>query len=368
MLSRSLPMTAALPACLWLASIQPAPAQEMSFEEYEPRSTLVVPENPVTRARFPFIDAHNHLFGPRLSPDGVDEIVRQMDELNMAVMVNLSGGNGEQLKRTVKALETRYPDRFVVFASPSYDGIDDPGYPARTAAQLEEDFRHGARGLKIFKNLGMRVEDGRGNRVRVDDPRLDPLWAKAGELGIPVLIHTGDPASFWLPHDRHNERWLELKERPTRKREGEPSFDQLITEQTNVFRKHPETTFIGAHFLWLANDLDRLDRIMDELPNVVVELGAVIYDPARQPRRAAAFFERRQDRILMGKDVWAPFEYHVYFRVLETADEYFDYYRKRHAFWKMYGLALPDSILRKVYYENALRIIPGLSRELFPDA
>src|SRR5690606_27934485 len=136
-------------------------------------------------------------------------VVRQMDELNMAVMVNLSGRSGDDLKRTVTALKTKYPDRFVVFASPSYDNIDDPAYPERTAAQFEEDVRNGAGGLKIFKNLGMSVRDGQGRRVPVDDPRLDPLWAKAGELGVPVLIHTGDPAAFWEPHDKYNERWLE---------------------------------------------------------------------------------------------------------------------------------------------------------------
>lgn len=339
----------------------------MGFEEYEPRSTLKVPENPVTRARFPFVDAHNHLWGPNISPAGVDEIVRQMDALNMAVMVNLSGGSGDGLTRVVGALKARYPDRFAVFASPSYAGIDDTGYAERTARQFETDVRNGAQGLKIFKNLGMSVNDAAGRRVPVDDPRLDPLWAKAGELGVPVLIHTGDPSAFWLPHDKFNERWLELKERPNRKRDGGPSFEQLITEQTNVFRKHPKTTFIGAHFLWLASDLDQLAQLMDEIPNMVVELGAIIYDPARQPRHAAAFFANYQDRILMGKDVWAPPEYYVYFRVLETADEYFDYYRKRHAFWKMYGLDLPDGVLRKIYYKNALRVIPGLNPALFPE-
>lgn len=354
-----------LPVMLAVLLPVPLAAQELSFEEYEPRSMLVVPEHPVTRARFPFVDVHCHLWGPMLAPDRVDEIVRQMDALNMAVMVNLSGRSGEDLKRTIAALRGRYPDRFVVFASPSYEGIDDPDFPARVAAQFEEDVRNGAGGLKIFKNLGMSVRDGQGRRVRVDDPRLDPLWAKAGELGVPVLIHTGDPAAFWLPHDKYNERWLELKERPNRKREGEPSFDQLLEEQTNVFRKHPETTFIGAHFLWLAHDLDRLGRYLDEIPNLMVELGAVIYDPGRQPRHAAAFFARYQDRILMGKDVWAPTEYHTYFRVLETADEYFPYYRKRHAFWRLYGLDLPDEILRKVYFENARRILPGLNPELF---
>lgn len=343
----------------------PLHAQEMSFEEYEPRSTLRVPEHPVTRARFPFVDVHNHLRG-QITPARADEIIRDMDALNMAVFVNLSGGNGERLRQTVAALKETHPNRFVVFANPSYEGIDGPDYPARTAAQLEADVRNGAQGLKIFKDLGMSVTDRAGRRVPADDPRLDPLWAKAGELGIPVLIHTGDPASFWDPQDRYNERWLELKERPNRKRTGEPSWEQLITEQLHVFRKHPRTTFVGAHFLWMANDLDRLGRILDSLPNVVTELGAVICDPGRQPRHAAAFFAKYQDRILMGKDVWEPSEYATYFRVLETADEYFPYYRKRHAFWRLYGLDLPDAILRKVYFENAVRIIPGLDRTLFP--
>jgi predicted TIM-barrel fold metal-dependent hydrolase len=344
----------------------PLTAQEMSFEEYEPKSTLVVPENPVTQARFPFVDAHNHQWLQRMSEEQVDQVVREMDALNMVTMVNLSGGSGEKLQKVLALSKERYPDRFAVFANPSYKGIDDPDYPERTAAQFEADVRAGAQGLKIFKDLGMYVHDSDGQRVQADDPRLDPLWAKAGELGVPVLIHVGDPAQFWLPHDRHNERWLELKERPRRKREGEPTFEQLIDEQVNIFRKHPGTTFIVAHFMWMANDLDRLGTYLDELPNIVTEMGAIIYDPGRQPRHARAFFEKYQDRILMGKDTWAPEEYHTYFRVLETADEYFPYYRKRHAFWRLYGLDLSDEVLRKIYYQNALRVIPGLNPELFP--
>jgi predicted TIM-barrel fold metal-dependent hydrolase len=348
-------------AALTAALAVPLRAQEMSFEEYEPRSTLKVPEHSVTRARFPFVDVHNHFRGP-VTPERVAEVVRGMDAINMAVFVNLSGRSGDALRQTVEAFERAAPGRFVVFANPSYQGIDDPDYPARTAAQLEADVRNGARGLKIFKNLGMSVRDRADRRVPVDDPRLDPLWKKAGELGIPVLIHTGDPAGFWEPMDRYNERWLELKERPNRKQDGEPTWEQLTAEQLHVFRKHPGTTFIAAHFLWMANDLDRLGRILDSLPNVVTELGAVIYDPGRQPRHAAAFFTKYQDRILMGKDVWEPSEYAVYFRVLETADEYFPYYRKRHAFWRLYGLELPDPVLRKIYSENARRIIPGMQR------
>ncbi len=340
-------------------------AQEMGFEEYNPESTLVVPENPVTSARFPFVDVHNHQRGRGMTEEGVDQVVADMDKLNMAVMVNLSGGSGNGLKEILRNSKQRYPDRFAVFANPSYDRIEDPGYPERTAAQFEADVKAGAQGLKIFKNLGMYEFDPLG-RVRVDDPRLDPLWAKAGELGVPVLIHVGDPAQFWLPHDGNNERWLELKQRPRRQRTGEPSFDQLIKEQVNVYKKHPHTKFIVAHFMWMANDLDRLAGYLDALPNIVVEMGAIIYDPGRQPRHAAAFFEKYQDRILMGKDTWAPEEYYTYFRVLETADEYFPYYRKRHAYWKLYGLALSDEVLKKVYYKNAMRLIGGINPELFP--
>lgn len=337
----------------------------ISIEEYDPRSTLVVPGQPVPRAGYPFVDVHLHLF--RLpSPDSLEAMVEAMDRLNLAVAVNLSGGTGDRLANQVRTLEAAYPGRFVVFANVDFGAIDDLEFGPQAAQRLEEDVRNGARGLKIYKNLGMRITDGSGQRVPVDDPRLDPIWAKAGELGIPVLIHTADPAEFWQPHDRYNERWLELKQRPRRKRPPEPSWEQLIAEQLNVFRKHPETTFIAAHLAWMGNDLARLGRTLDSLPNMNVGLGAVIYEPGRQPRLAREFFLRHQDRILMGKDAWAPAEYPVYFRVLETADEYFEYYRKRHAFWKMYGLDLPDEVLRKVYYENALRIIPGIDRSRFP--
>jgi predicted TIM-barrel fold metal-dependent hydrolase len=213
----------------------------------------------------------------------------------------------------------------------------------------------------------MRLTDAQGKRVPVDDPRLDPVWQKCGELGIPVLIHSADPAPFWQPHDEQNERWLELKERPDRKRdpEKEATWEQIMAEQHNLFRKHPKTIFINAHLGWLGNDLARLGKLMDELPNMYTEIGAVLAELGRQPRFAREWFIKYQDRVLFGKDSWAPEEYHTYFRVLETADEYFDYYRRRHAFWKMYGLDLPDEVLKKLYYQNALRIIPGIDASLF---
>ncbi len=188
-------------------------------------------------------------------------------------------------------------------------------------------------------------------------------------MGIPVLIHSGEPANFWKPKDRYNERWLELKQKPNRYRDPKlvASWEQVMGEHHNVFKKHPGTTFISAHLGWRANDLASLGKLLDEHPNMYTEIGAVLAELGRQPRFAREWLVKYQDRVLFGKDLWVPKEFHVYFRVLETSDEYFDYYRKRHAFWKMYGLDLPDDVLKKLYYKNALRIIPGIDRTLFPE-
>lgn len=340
----------------------------ITFEEYTPPSTLVVPATEVTSAKYPFIDVHAHQGrAGSMSAAEVDGLVQAMDGLNMRVMVNLSGGSGDELSRRIRSLEGAYPGRFATFANVDFDGIGEPGWGERAAAQLEADVAGGARGLKIFKSLGMYVTDETGARVRTDDARIDPVWRKCGELGIPVLIHTGDPAPFWQPHDAENERWLELKERPNRKRPPEPSWEQIMSEQHAVFRRHPETIFVDAHLGWLGNDLDRLGRLLDELPNVYTEVGAVLAELGRQPRHARDFLIRYKDRVLFGKDAWEPSEYHVYFRVFETADEYFDYYRRRHAFWKLYGLDLPDDVLKHIYYKNALRLIPGLDAASFPE-
>lgn len=339
----------------------------MLFKDYEPRSTLVVPQHPKTRAKFPFIDIHGHQDHDEDAAE-VAGVIKAMDGMNMAVMVNLSGGSGELLEKRLAMLSGRYPTRFVTFANIDFHGIDEPGFGERAAKKLEEDVRRGAQGLKIFKDLGMFVTDSAGHRVHTDDPRLDPIWEKAGQLGIPVLIHTGEPASFWLPVDKYNERYLELMELPGRRR-SDPrfaSFQETMEEQHNVFRRHPHTNFIAAHLDWSGQDLAALGKLLDELPNVNVDIAAVLYELGRQPRAARAFLTKYQDRVLMGKDTWAPEEFPVYFRVLETDDEYFDYYRKRHAFWKMYGLALPDDVLKKIYYKNALRLLPKIDRSLFP--
>lgn len=345
-------------------------AQEgtVSFDDYNPKSTLVVSEHPRTKAKYPFIDVHNHQRLDMTTAE-VEKLIADMDRIGLAVMVNLSGRTGDSLKQGLATLSAAHPTRFVAFANIDFSTIDDPQFGEKAARQLEADIRNGAAGLKIYKNLGMFLTDKSGKRIPTDDPRLDPIWAKAGQLGVPVLIHTGEPVAFWSPVDKNNERLLELTQFPNRRRTDPKfaSFEQTMGEQFNVFRKHPKTTFIAAHLAWLGHDLTRLGKLLDELPNVNTEIGAVLHELGRQPRAARAFFIQYQDRVLMGKDIWNADEYATYFRVLETDDEYFDYYRKRHAFWKMYGLGLPDEVLKKVYYKNALRLIPRIAAASFPD-
>ncbi len=340
----------------------------MDFEKYNPVSTLVVPENPVTRAKFRFVDIHSHHWRMQ-DVSYLDKVFAEMDSLNMGAIVNLSGRGGARLKAMMDIVN-QHPqkERFIVFTNIQLRSIDDPDWTESTVKQLEFDVQNGARGLKIYKSQGMSNVDSAGNRIQIDDPRIDPVWAKCGELGIPVLIHSADPASFWQPHDEKNERWLELKLRPRRKKDSQKyTFEQIISEQHHVFKKHPNTTFIAAHMGWYPNDLKKLAGFMEEMPNMNVGIGAVIAELGRQPRMANWFFEKYQDRILFGKDAYNPKEFPTYFRVLETADEYFPYYKKYHAYWRMYGLDLPDEILKKVYYKNALRIIPNLPASLFEE-
>jgi len=365
LLSGALLALISLPAFGGVTSIA---AQELTVEEYTPRTTLVVSEHPLTRARFPFVDIHGHQRATRMSVADVNGLVGEMDELNMAVMVNLSGGSGDALVTGLENMTRDHEGRFVFFANVSFDGVGEPGWGERAAAQLEEDVRNGAAGLKIFKNLGFSSLDTDGKRIPVDDPRLKPVWDKAGELGITVLIHSADPAEFWQPFDEFNERWLELKLRPGRIQPPGKSapWGTIVGEQHNLFRKHPNTTFIAAHLGWLGHDLGRLGALMDELPNMNVGLGAVIYELGRQPRFAAKWLDKYQDRVLMGKDTYNQEEFYTYFQVFETDDDYFDYYRRYHAFWKMYGLDLPDDVLRKIYYQNAVRLVPAIDASLFP--
>ena len=337
----------------------------ISFEDYNPKSTLVVSSNEIKRSKYPFIDIHNHQFD--MPVKDLSDLVSEMDSLNMAFMVNLSGFRGQYLKMCLDNIKKNAPERLGVFVNLNWENINSNTFLENNIKILRDAKKDGAIGLKVYKSLGLTDKDSNGNRIAVNDPRIDPIWEECGKLGFPVLIHSADPASFWKPKDKNNERWLELKQKPNRYRNPDlfPSFESIIAEQHNVFEKHPKTTFINAHLGWMGNDLDRLSSHLDKYPNVVTEIGAVLAELGRQPKRARKFFIDHQDKILFGKDAYNQQEYYTYFRVLETEDEYFDYYRKRHAFWKMYGLGLPDSILKKVYYKNALRILPSINKSLF---
>ncbi|WP_299117176.1 amidohydrolase family protein [uncultured Winogradskyella sp.] len=341
-------------------------SQDLTFEEYNPKSTLVVPGKIIKRAKFPFIDVHGHQY--RMATQDLEPVISAMDTLNLQTMVNLSGRSGEDLIKALENANTYYPGRFVLFCNISFEGAGAEGWIEKTVAQLEADVKAGAVGLKVYKSLGLRNKDFEGNRLAIDDSRLDPIWAKCGELGIPVLIHSADPKSFWDDFDGDNERWLELKTRPRRKRgpNNPAPWEQIIAEQHNMFKRHKNTTFINAHMGWYANNLGKLGKLLDEMPNMNVGIGAIIAELGRQPRFAKAFFEKYQDRILFGKDSWKPEEFPTYFRVLESDDEYFPYHKKYHAFWPMYGLDLSDEVLKKVYYKNALRIVPGIDKTKFP--
>jgi predicted TIM-barrel fold metal-dependent hydrolase len=336
----------------------PAP----TITDYNPKSTLVVPQHPVKRAKFPVIDIHSHQPTP-ISADDLARVVKSMDDLNLQLLVNLSGSSGDRLKQGIAAIKNSpYPNRMVLFANVTFDNVG-PGFGQRAAAQLKADFDAGAMGLKIFKELGLRIKKTDGSRLKLDDPELDPIWEMCAQYNKPVLIHTAEPSAFFDPIDYNNERWLELALFKNRRYPPEqfPRFEELLAERDRMFTKHAKTKFIAAHFAYRGNDLAKLSELFDRLPNVYTETGAVLAELGRQPRAAHDFIVKYQDRVLFGKDSFQPDEFPYFWRTFETADEYFDYYRNYHAFWKLYGLALPDPVLKKLYADNALKIVPGLA-------
>ncbi len=348
------------------APTMPAP----SILDYRPRSTLVTAEHKVPKAKFPAIDYHGHPQQQLGSDEGLNQLADALDEIGVRVIVAANNVSGENLKRSIALANAnpRMKDRIRFLTGIDFRDVG-PGWAERAVQQLEADIAAGAVGVgEVGKGFGLNTRRADGTRLPIDDPQLDPVWQAAARLGIPVFIHTADPQEFWQPIDNKNERWLELALFPGRRysEETSPSFEQLMRERDNLVRRNPKTTFIIAHMGWHANDLPRLAKMMDEMPNLLTEVGAVLYDIGRQPRAAHDFFVKYQDRILFGKDSFQPEEYPYYWRVFETRDDYFDYYRDYHAFWKLYGIDLPDAVLKKVYYQNALRITKGIPSEGFP--
>lgn len=353
-------------------------ADDLRLGEFRPRQELRAPGTNVVRPRYPAIDAHNHLgspFGGDWAGRSAAELGTVMDAAGVEGIVDLDGGWGEALRAEIQRWQAALPGRVAVFAGLDYARwADDPAFGETEAARLREGVAAGARGLKVWKLLGLRARDPGGRLVPVDDPRLDPLWAAAGELGVPVTIHVADPIAFFRPLDAANERWEELREHPdwhfwpTRppgdpSAPGFPPFDELIDGLEAVVARHPSTTFIGAHVGCAAEDLARVSTILDRCPNFHVDIAARIAELGRQPYTARAFVERWADRVLFGTDM-APDEgwWALYARFLESADESFAYdvdpgEAPTQGRWRIHGLHLPDDVLRRVYRDNALRLI-----------
>lgn len=359
----------------------------LDLSQYEPKSMLHVRESHIERAKFPLIDIHTHISVSTKSESGVSlaaerqylgtpqELLAVMDRKNIRAMVNLTGGYENGLTETVARYDRPYPGRFYTFAEPSYSRFKEPNYPKLQAQAIEQAHRDGARGLKILKTLGLYLRENitSGSLIKIDDPRFDPMWEACGQLNLPVAIHVSDPIAFFTPTDRFNERYEELNNHPDWSFYGAdfPSNEELLGARNRVMARHPRTQFIVLHVGNFAEDLQNVSENLDRYPNMFVDIAARIGELGRQPRTARRFFEKYQDRILFGTDatphgddypqqVFNDKLYEIYFRFLETEDEYFDYAPARvppQGRWRIYGINLPESMLRKVYFENAARVL-----------
>ncbi len=332
------------------------------LKDFHPEPALHAASHQVKRAKFPVIDVHTHTNDARGIGDRVDpkEMVARMDRLNVKTAVILSGGWGDDLQKIMDTMVKPYPGRFMVMTLIDWSKIDDPNFSQLMVRQLDDSVAQGARGLKIFKELGLGVRDASGKLIPVDDPRLDPIWDECGRLGIPVFIHVADPEAFFHPIDASNERYEELIEHPDWSFYGPqfPSLPELMAQRDRMFAKHPRTTFAAMHFGSWPENLDFVEQTLEKFPNVMIETGAREGELGRQPRRVRSLFLKYPDRIMFGTDEGASEEmYHNYFRWLETEDEYFPYAQyPAQGRWMIYGLGLPDDVLEKVYHGNAERL------------
>ena len=343
----------------------PDAAKRMTLllKDFEPHAMVHLAVHEVPRAKFPAIDFHNHvndaqgINGENIPPA---EVVANMDRANIKSIVILTGLWGEKLQAVLDNMVKPYPGRFVAFTQMDWSKIDDPQFSSKMVQQLDDAVRRGARGLKVLKDLGLGVRDKTGKLVAIDDERMDPVWEECGRLGIPVAIHSTDPEAFFTPTDKHNERYEELMRNPTWSFYGAdfPTKEKLLEERNHVFEKHPRTNFVALHLANWPENLDAVSGWLKKYPNMSVEFGAREAELGRQPRRARQFFMEFQDRILFGTDSEPdPKMYANYFRWLETADEYFEYWGyPGQGRWDIYGMELPDEVLEKVYHKNAERI------------
>lgn len=341
----------------------------MQLDNYRPRSALVTQITEIDRPRFPVIDAHNHLaepFGGGWDKKPLPELLDRLDQVNIRLYIDLDGGWGEDiLNAHLDYFKDPAPERFKVFGGVDWSMWPEFGdkFPDWAAQRLRLQKARGAEGLKVWKGFGLSVCDQRNELVQVDDPRLKPLWDTAAELKLPVLIHVADPVAFFWSLDERNERWEELVAHPDWHFPSPPfpTFLSIVNGLANLVAAHPRTTFIGAHVGCYAENLGWVGELLDRCPNFFVDIGARIAELGRQPYAARKFFVRYADRILFGTDMGPDLDvYRLYFRFLETGDEYFNYDPldpPPQGRWQIYGLSLPDEVLRKVYYNNAERVI-----------
>jgi len=359
----------------------------LDLSEFQPKSMLHVPETKVERSKYPVIDIHTHLSIRAKSVNGVgvgekmeflatpESVLPVMDRKNIKIMVNLTGGSAKGLEEAVQRFQQPHPDRFLTFTEPSWDHSNQPDYGKFQADEIEHAHKAGARGLKVLKTLGLYLRENvsEGRLVKIDDPRFDSMWDACGSLGMPVAIHVSDPEAFFLPTDRFNERFEELNSHPDWSFHGRdfPSNAEIVEARNRVFARHPKTQFIALHVGNDAENLPYVSECLDRFPNMWVELGARLGELGRQPRMSRKFFEKYQDRIIFGTDavpngtdtpqqIFVDQLYEIYYRFLETEDEYFDYAPAPvppQGRWRIYGIGLPDEILKKVYYQNAARLL-----------
>jgi len=331
------------------------------LRDFKPASMLHVPAHNIDKAKFYVIDVHNHINDAEGIEDHMppEQVVAIMDATNVRTVVILTGMWRDKLQHVLDEMVKPYPGRFMVFTQIDWSKIDDPNFSAEMVKQLDDSVARGARGLKVLKDLGLGVRDKSGKLLAIDDPRLDPIWEEADRLHIPVFIHSGDPEAFFRPTDATNERYEELKEHPDWSFYGHdyPSLEALLEARNRVFARHPRTTFVSLHMGWPEN-LDWVDAMLKNHPNAMVEFGAREAELGRQPKRTRELFLKYPDRVMFGTDNQITDTlYRNIFRWLETSDEYFDYWgAPSEGRFKIYGLGLPDDVLKKIYHENAERL------------
>lgn len=334
------------------------------LKDYEPKSALKTKVTLIDKPKFPVIDVHCH-WSLQQKPE---QLLRAMDKLGEEKAVNLSGGWGEDLDKMLAKFHAVAPDRLLIFCNIDYKHVDDPTFETDVAAYLKAARAKGVSGLKVFKNLGLTAKDKSGKVIPVDDPRLDPAWETCADLHMPVLIHSADPSAFFQPVDKNNERWMQLKRHPDWSFYDKkfPGYDEVLGQLIHVVEKHPRTAFIAAHLANSGEDLQKLSAWLDKYPNLYADLSGRVPELGRQPYAARKFLLKYQDRICFGTDrfpgrIDQPRE-KIYYRFLETEDEYFNYYD--HPFptegdWRIYGVHLPDEVLEKIYNGNAERALKG---------